>query len=211
MIDDLVRNLSELGIESIAGDFASINIHSEQRVVLAFEMNKIDVTEAGGTEVIEPSVAAGTDVVDTQVTETDVDVDITDADITETLQIAVLPTIPAGSEPEQVEELTTPKTYVTEPQSIIKLGLTVQQYTEFNEPLTGDPREVNAEWISKGLVKIISVEGPMVAKRAADIYLRAVGIKRMGNEIKATMIQAFKAALKRNDIECVNETDSDDF
>jgi superfamily I DNA and/or RNA helicase/very-short-patch-repair endonuclease len=221
MIDDLVRNLSELGIEPIAGDFASKSIHSEQHVVLAFEMNKIDVTEAGGTETVETEtvetddteapVAADTDVVDTQATETDADVAINDVDITETVQIDALPTNLAGDEPEQFQVLTPPKTYVTEPQTMIKLGLTVRQYAEFNEPLTGDPREVNAEWVSKGIVKIIAVEGPMVAKRAADIYLRAVGIRRMGNEIKATMIQAFKAALKRNDIECVNETDSDDF
>lgn len=90
------------------------------------------------------------------------------------------------------------------PAVIMRSGLKVRRYQEFNEAITGDPRQVNEEWIAKRLVEIVAVEGPVIAKRACNIYLRAVGVKRMGNEIKATMAKALRIAISRNEIEALN-------
>lgn len=60
-------------------------------------------------------------------------------------------------------------------------------------------------------MKIIQTEGPVIAKRAYDIYLRSVGIKRMGYEIKATMQQALQTAMRAGQIESFNETGDNDL
>ena len=39
---------------------------------------------------------------------------------------------------------------------------------------------------------IIEAEGPIIAKRAYDVYLRGCGIRRLGGELKSTMNQACK-------------------
>ena len=51
--------------------------------------------------------------------------------------------------------------------------------------------------VSEGIVRIIEVEGPVVAKRAYDIYLRGCGIKRMGHELKSTMNKALAHAIRQ--------------
>ena len=61
-----------------------------------------------------------------------------------------------------------------------------------------DPRETDAETIATGLVEIVQIEGPMLAKRAYDTYLRCCGIKRMGKDIRSLMNRALQSAVNRN-------------
>jgi hypothetical protein len=61
-----------------------------------------------------------------------------------------------------------------------------------------DPRETDADTIAEGLLEIIRVEGPMLAKRAYDIYLRCCGIKRMGKDLRSLMNRALQCAVNRN-------------
>jgi very-short-patch-repair endonuclease len=70
-------------------------------------------------------------------------------------------------------------------------------YIEYSGPLFGDPREINIGDVTDGLCRIIEVEGPMLAKRAYDIYLRGCGIKRMGRELKSTMNKALHGAKRQ--------------
>src|SRR3546814_18386400 len=93
----------------------------------------------------------------------------------------------------------------------MRSGLKVRRYQEFSEAITGDPRQVNEEWIAKRLVEIVAVEGPVIAKRACDIYLRAVGVKRMGHEIKSTMAKALRIAISWNEIEALNDASDVDI
>lgn len=60
-----------------------------------------------------------------------------------------------------------------------------------------DPRNVNAGTIADGLCQIIEIEGPMLAKRAYDIYLRGCGIKRLGHELRSTMNKALQTAIRQ--------------
>src|SRR3546814_20001506 len=89
--------------------------------------------------------------------------------------------------------LSAPVDAVTPP-IIMRSGLKVRRYQEFSEAITGDRRQVNEEWIAKRLVEIVAVEGPVIAKRACDLYLRAVGVKRMGHGIKFTMAKGSRLA-----------------
>ena len=66
----------------------------------------------------------------------------------------------------------------------------VSPYENYSGAATRDPREVSASEVASGLVQIVETEGPMLAKRAYDIYLRNCGIKRMGKDLKDLMNQA---------------------
>lgn len=70
-------------------------------------------------------------------------------------------------------------------------------YVPYNGPTGDDPRTVNVGTVTDHLCRIIEVEGPMVAKRAYDIYLRGCGIKRMGHELKSTMNKALANAIRQ--------------
>jgi hypothetical protein len=70
-------------------------------------------------------------------------------------------------------------------------------YAVYNGPAGEDPRTVNAGSVAEGLCRIIETEGPMLAKRAYDIYLRGCGIKRMGHELKSTMNKALANAIRQ--------------
>ena len=67
-------------------------------------------------------------------------------------------------------------------------------------PVGDDPRTVSVGAVADGLCRIVEVEGPMVAKRAYDIYLRSCGIKRMGHELKSTMNKALANAMRQGRI-----------
>jgi len=53
-------------------------------------------------------------------------------------------------------------------------------YISYNDKLGPDPRTVSITVVADHLCRIIEVEGPMIAKRAYDIYLRGCGIRRLG-------------------------------
>ena len=82
------------------------------------------------------------------------------------------------------------------PQLIGKNGL--QPYEEFDGPSFPDPRRAQASLVAEGLCKIIQVEGPMLAKRAYDLYLRSCGIRRMGKSLKSLMNKALQHAIRQD-------------
>ena len=61
-----------------------------------------------------------------------------------------------------------------------------------------DPRQASRAQVAEGLVRIIEAEGPMLAKRAYDIYLRGCGIRRMGGELKRYMNKALHHAIRKD-------------
>jgi len=60
--------------------------------------------------------------------------------------------------------------------------------------------------VAEGLCRIIDVEGPVLAKRAYDIYLRGCGIRRMGGPLKRSMNKALQYAIKKNQVVKEDET-----
>lgn len=72
-------------------------------------------------------------------------------------------------------------------------------YISFSGPLVGQyPRVDNTRLVAEDLCRIIDIEGPMLAKRAYDIYLRSCGIKRMGGELKSALNKALTVAVRQN-------------
>src|SRR5205085_3239874 len=52
---------------------------------------------------------------------------------------------------------------------------------------------------------IIEVEGPVIAKRAYDIYLRGCGIRRLGPDLKSTMNKALHSLVHQGLVISENE------
>jgi very-short-patch-repair endonuclease len=70
------------------------------------------------------------------------------------------------------------------------------RYVTFEGPAGPDPRESTTAQVAEGLCRVIHKEGPMLAKRAYDIYLRGSGIRRMGGELKKSMNRALEQAIR---------------
>ncbi len=78
-------------------------------------------------------------------------------------------------------------------------------YVAYDGPASPNPRTVNVGVVADGLCRIIEVEGPMLAKRAYDIYLRGCGIKRLGGELKSAMNKALASAIRQGRVISENE------
>jgi superfamily I DNA and/or RNA helicase/very-short-patch-repair endonuclease len=96
-----------------------------------------------------------------------------------------------------------PVSVIEKPQAVhvqptFKIGAVLAEYTNFEGPPCCDPRISSKEKIADGLESIVRVEGPIKVKRAFDIYLRSCGIKRMGHELRDSLLGAV-ALLKRSD------------
>ena len=73
-------------------------------------------------------------------------------------------------------------------------------YVSYGGTHSDDPRNVGLEIVAEGLCRIIDTEGPVVAKRIYDIYLRGCGIKQMGHELKSTMNKSLQYAMRQGRI-----------
>jgi len=78
-------------------------------------------------------------------------------------------------------------------------------YITFQGLAGPDPRTVSLGAVAEGLCRIIDAEGPMIAKRAYDIYLRGCGIRRLGPELKSTMNKALSSAIRQGRVISENE------
>jgi very-short-patch-repair endonuclease len=81
----------------------------------------------------------------------------------------------------------------------------LSNYVSFRGTPGPDPRTVNINVVADGLCSIIDVEGPMIAKRAYDIYLRGCGIRRLGGELKSMMNKALASAIRQDRVISENE------
>ncbi|MGB5147006.1 MAG: AAA domain-containing protein [Porticoccaceae bacterium] len=70
------------------------------------------------------------------------------------------------------------------------------RYVAFEGHAGPDPRETTIATVADGLRHIIETEGPILAKRAYDIYLRGCGVRRMGPELKKSMNKALDRAIR---------------
>jgi hypothetical protein len=78
-------------------------------------------------------------------------------------------------------------------------------YIAFNGAPAPDPRTEATGLVADSLCRIIEVEGPMLAKRAYDIYLRGRGIRRLGGELRTALNRALAKAIKDGCIISENE------
>ena len=80
-------------------------------------------------------------------------------------------------------------------------------YVHFEGKAGPDPRHASRGPVAEGLCRIIEVEGPVVAKRAYDIYLRGCGIQKLGREIQRSMNRALQDAIQRGEVAVEDELD----
>ena len=181
VMDDLLKALVELGIDPIGAEGAPRSVHSEHRVV-----SSTIETEVSQSNAMPVEISIGRQEPD---------------------RVALLPLENSSrnvrAPPEELRlnrsandvdffELRRVPVFVTNPQ----IGeLSFSDYVEYSGPPGDDPRNMNAYAVSEGIVRIVEVEGPMIAKRAYDIYLRGCGIKRMGHELKSSMNKALSHAI----------------
>jgi very-short-patch-repair endonuclease len=81
----------------------------------------------------------------------------------------------------------------------------LSDYISYSGPNGPDPRTVSIGEVADGLCLIIEAEGPMIAKRTYDIYLRGCGIKRLGGELKSTMNKALASIIRQGRVVSENE------
>jgi len=84
-------------------------------------------------------------------------------------------------------------------------NLCLEEYVAYSGSALPDPRTVNLARVTDGLCAIIEVEGPMIAKRAYDIYLRGYGIRRLGGELRSMMNKALAKAIHHKHVVSGNE------
>ena len=73
---------------------------------------------------------------------------------------------------------------------------TAAPYVVFEGQAGPDPRGSNAAQVAEGLCRIIDREGPVVAKRAYDLYLRGSDIRKMGGGLKRSLNEALQHAIR---------------
>jgi len=182
MLGDLLKTLAERGIEPIGAEGAPRSVHTEHRVV-PFVTEPVN---QGGLMPVEVPESA------------------------QTLPPAVWP-VPSRSarrgDVPPVEARPDPATdegdLFGQGQVLVPSGrsrdanLPLSDYAECAGRAGNHPRSVSVEVVSEGIVRIIEVEGPVLAKRVYDIYLRHCGIKRMGHELKRTMNKALAHAIRQ--------------
>jgi very-short-patch-repair endonuclease len=187
VLDDLVRTLTERGIEPVGAEGAPRSVHVEQRVVRsATEGADKAVIRVHDPENDDPPPAAPS---------------LTPSGLSpsgpRTQGGCRLPTDPSDV-PVGVDrpiDTGTPRPDVP-----------MAAYVEYSGEAGGDPRTVALNVVSDGIARIVAIEGPVVAKRAYDIYLRGCGIKRMGHELKRTMNKALAHAIRAGGVVAEDET-----
>jgi hypothetical protein len=80
-------------------------------------------------------------------------------------------------------------------------------YVAFSGGVMPDPRTAATAVVADSLCRIIEVEGPMLAKRAYDLYLRGCGIRRLGGELRTALNHALATAVSDGRVMSENEPD----
>ncbi|MEQ1897626.1 MAG: AAA domain-containing protein [Vicinamibacterales bacterium] len=190
ILDDLMKTLAERGIEPIGAEGAPRSVHTECRVVPIISESVVGHGTVLPVEIIEDARAP----------------------------IPHGPpalTSPARRDAPPAEARLSPASDdgILFGRAQVHVSLTgsrdgnlpFSDYVEYTGIPGNDPRTVTLPRVSEGLVRIVEVEGPVVAKRAYDIYLRGCGIKRMSHELKSTMNKALAHAIREQLLVSANE------
>ena len=92
---------------------------------------------------------------------------------------------------------------------ISKSGSSLREYCNYAGPACHDPRFTNSNQIANDLSNIVKAEGPVQVKRAFDIYLRSCGVKRMGHDLRDSLLEALDS-LKRSTVFSSHKYRADD-
>jgi hypothetical protein len=194
VVEDLLRTLVERGIEPIGGEGSPMSVHTEHRIVHA-AMEPTETTDLGADKVQDTSEKLNGSATPDEIR-------------------VVEEVFPPNNFSEHLQERRVDLLFDDELESspsvqFDKMYPAIGSYTEYTGPKMQDPRQVGPSVVAEGLIRIIEVEGPIIAKRAYDIYLRDCGIKRMGHELKKMMNKALSNALRQGRVVSENEGGKD--
>ncbi len=190
MLDDLVKTLTERGIEPIGAENAPRSVHTERRVIVS-SLSKTSISPDKG----EPSEQLESP--QPEKNETPSLSNIFDGE-------AVIPRRKPGKTSRKDSVLPGFEPFPL-PNRLRTAALGFSEYKQFEGPPCVHPHQGGLVEVSDGLVRIVEVEGPVLAKRAYDVYLRSCGIQRMGRELKRTMNKALSQSLRQKRLVAENE------
>lgn len=189
MLDDLLATLAERGIESIGAEGAPRSVHTEHRLV---EVTPEAANQGASLPVEVPeTLAESASTVPPPPRESPPGVKPPEQG---RLDLAIIGGDRTGRPARRVHAVGSPEA-----------SLPLNRYTPYVGPAGSDPRAVSVKAVSEGLVRIIEVEGPLLAHRAYDIYLQGCGIKRMGGQLKHLMNKALAHAVRSGRVVSVDE------
>lgn len=191
ILDDLIKTLTEHGIEPIGAQGAPRSVHTEHRVTSVGNVAKPhgNIMSVNSTEETHESMHPATSFQGNSV--------ISDVPPVE----ARLP--PSTNDKELLSGARSQGSSI----GMNNFKLPFSEYTEYSGPVGNDPRSVNVDIVSEGIIRIIEIEGPVLAKRVYDIYLRGCGIKRMGHELKSSMNKSLAGAIRLGRVVSEDEAD----
>jgi very-short-patch-repair endonuclease len=216
MLDDLLKTLAERGVEPIGAEGAPRSVHTEHRAVRAVTE---PVNQGGLMPVDVPESAQATTPAALPFVN---EIVLMPVDIPGSVQ-APTPPVPPARNSSTISEvlpvkarlnLSTGDRYLFDHGrpliSSVRMrdaNLPFSDYVEYAGPPGIDPRNAGADTVSDSIIRIIEVEGPVIAKRVYDIYLRGCGIRRMGRELKSIMNKALAHAIREGRIVSVDEAE----
>ena len=185
VMGDLLKTFAERNIQPIGAEGAPRSVHSEHRVVIS-------------------------------VPETVDEDDLTRRDDSESITVSTLDAVPVpGADAHPMHAPFQPST--TDSGHLAKdlrpllsatprgTSLLFADYSPYVGSDGHDPRVASLSSVSDGLFRIIEIEGPIIVKRAYDIFLRSCGIKRMGHELKSTMNKVLSDGIRQGKVVAENE------
>lgn len=206
VLENLLSTLAERGIEPVGAETAPQALHAEHRLVSSVDRTSEPVETPAKEAVQQPA-----DLPTLKATPVTPEPDLghngakpsNEPERTVPLAVPWQPRlveadIPSGE----------PSYYRTE---LAKHGIVFAEYEAFEGTAGRDPRQTNANAVTEGIVRVVQVEGPVLAQRAYDVYLRGCGIKRLGPDLKLTMNTALIQAIKRARVHVEDERKSDDY
>lgn len=192
VLDDLLTTLRERGVEPIGAEGAPQSVHTEHRTYSSQVNQTTEQSET--TEHISPngeSVEQG-DLYNVHPIKVDRGISVNEISSAQFV---------GGIEANAIPELRK-EPYLLEAET---KKLLLVEYVEYSGPPGKDPREVNNREIIDGLLRIIEVEGPVIASRAYGVYLRGCGIKRMGRDLRRILNRALSKAVREGYVICQDE------
>jgi len=207
MLEDLLKTLVEHGIDPIGAEEARKSVHTEHRNVSPFMESAVKNSSSQPVEVLETANASTSEALSAENSSPIGDVPPAEAPLRPSTGHADLfdsrQTInsPARSRRANLQfldyvEYAGPPGKDPRVSSLAELseGLETQLAFPFSHQ---DPKSCSLAEVSEGLVRIIEIEGPVIAKRVYEIYLTSCGIKRMDRELKSTMNRALAHAIRQ--------------
>jgi len=213
VLEDLVKSLAARGIEPIGGEGAPRSVHSEHRIISPSTESTITQDASLSSSLSEDPEAAEPMGLPEKIRLAPGIAPLVEAPpafaIGKPIRLmsGVAPLVDAPPLLSSAgSDLLGQSQMLVSSAGVRAIDLAFSAYAEYQGPPEPDPRNANTYAVSAGIVRIIEIEGPVIAKRVYDIYLRGCGIKRMGHELKSAMNKALSHAIGQGSV--VHEDES---